>query len=193
MSVHAAAQRRAMPNGWWAMLCLVATEAALFGAFIASFFYLRFQAVHWPPPGTSEPKLLVPCVLAGVLVTTSLPMWWASRAAVRGDLRGARIGLALSLFVGAGYLAEQIDRYVVSLRTLQPQESAYASLVYLIQGGHHVHVFVGLLLNAYLLLKLSRGLNGYRTVGVQAAALYWHFVNLLALVVLGTLLSPAAG
>ena len=192
MSVHAASRRRAMPNGWWAMLCLIATEAALFGSFIASFFYLRFRAEHWPPPGTSEPKLLVPCVLAGVLVSTSLPMWWASRAAVRGNLRGARIGLGLTLFVGAGYLAEQIYRYVVSLHTLHPQESAYASLVYLIQGGHHAHVLVGLLLNAYLLLKLTRGLNGYRTVGIQAAALYWHFVNLLALVVLGTLVSAAA-
>ena len=60
MSVHAAAARRSMPNGWWAMLCLVATEGALFGCFIASFFYLRFRAEHWPPPGTSEPKALVP-------------------------------------------------------------------------------------------------------------------------------------
>ena len=119
-------------------------------------------------------------------------MFLASRAAVAGRLRAARAGLAVTLFVGAGYLAMQIDRFVVSLRTLHPQESAYASLVYLIQGGHHAHVLVGLLLNAYLLLKLTRGLNGYRTVGVQAAALYWHFVNLLALVVLGTLLSPSA-
>jgi cytochrome c oxidase subunit 3 len=192
MSVYSASGRRAMPNGWWAMLCLIATEGALFGCFVASFFYLRFRAEHWPPPGTSEPKLLVPSVLAGVLVTTSLPMLLASRAAARGNLRGARLGLGLALLVGSGYLAEQIYRLVVSLHTLHPQESAYASLVYLIQGGHHAHVFVGLLLNAYLLLKLTRGLNGYRTVGVQAAALYWHFVNLLALVVLGTLLSPAA-
>jgi len=192
MSVHAAAARRAMPNGWWAMLCLVATEAALFGCFIASFFYLRFRAEHWPPPGTSEPKTLVPSILTGVLVLTSVPMFLASRAAVAGRLRAARAGLGVTLFVGAGYLAMQIDRFVESLRTLHPQESAYASLVYLIQGGHHAHVLVGLLLNAYLLLKLTRGLNGYRTVGIQAAALYWYFVNLLALVVLGTLLSPSA-
>ena len=192
MSVHAASERRAQPNGWWAMLCLVATESALFGSFIASFFYLRFRADHWPPVGTSEPKLLVPCVLTGVLASTSVPMLLASRAAQQGRLGAARLGLGLTLFVGSGYLAMQIDRFVVSLRTLHPQESSYASLVYLIQGGHHAHVLVGLLLDAYLLLKLSRGLNGYRTVGIQAAALYWHFVNVLALVVLGTLLSPAA-
>jgi heme/copper-type cytochrome/quinol oxidase subunit 3 len=191
MSVHPASIRVAKPNGWWAMLCVVATEGALFGAFIASFFYLRFRAVHWPPPGTAEPKLVVPCLLTGVLVATSIPMQIASIAAQREQLRLARRALALALLVGSGYLAMQIDRFAVSLHTLRPQESSYASLVYLIQGGHHAHVLVGLLLNAYMLVKLSRGLNGYRTVGVQAVALYWHFVNVLAVAVLLTLSSPS--
>jgi heme/copper-type cytochrome/quinol oxidase subunit 3 len=191
VSVGAASVRIAKPNGWWAMLCVVATESALFGAFIASFFYLRFRAVHWPPPGTAEPKLVVPCVLTAVLVATSVPMQIASIAAQRERLRLARLALAVALFVGSGYLAMQIDRFAVSLHTLRPQESSYASLVYLIQGGHHAHVLVGLLLNAYMLVKLSRGLNGYRTVGVQAVTLYWHFVNVLAVAVLLTLSSPS--
>jgi len=191
MSVHPAAMRVAKPNGWWAMVCVIATEGALFGCFVASFFYLEFRPGPWPPPGTADPKLFVPCLLTAVLVTTSLTMQLASTAAQRGNLRLARLGLGASLFVGAGYLAEQIDRFVLSLRTLHPQESSYASIVYLIQGGHHAHVAVGLLLNGYMLLKLSRGLNGYRTVGVQAVALYWHFVNALAVVVLLTLISPS--
>jgi heme/copper-type cytochrome/quinol oxidase subunit 3 len=189
--VSVAEARVAKPNGWWAMVCLIATESALFGSFIASFFYLRFRVAEWPPAGTAPPKLTVPLVLLGVLVFTSVPMQVASTAAQRGDLRRARLGLGLGLFVGAGYLAMQIDRLVLSLRTLHPQENAYASLVYLIQGGHHVHVLVGLLLNAYLLLKLTRGLNGYRTVGIQAVALYWHFVNVLAIAVTLSLLSPS--
>jgi heme/copper-type cytochrome/quinol oxidase subunit 3 len=191
MSVGAATMRTAKPNGWWAMLILIATESSLFGAFIASFFYLRFREVHWPPAGTPDPKVFVPSLLAAVLVCTSVPMQLASIAAQRGNLRAARLGLGIALFVGTGYLAEQIDRYAESLHSLRPQDSSYASLVYLIQGGHHVHVLVGLLLNAYMLVKLSRGLNGYRTVGIQAVALYWHFVNALAVAVLLTLLSPS--
>jgi heme/copper-type cytochrome/quinol oxidase subunit 3 len=189
--VQPAPARTAKPNGWWAMLILIATESALFGAFIASFFYLRFRALDWPPQGTPDPTVAVPSLLAAVLVLTSAPMQLASLAAQRGRLGRARLGLGLALFVGSGYLAMQIDRFAVSLQTLRPEESSYASLVYLIQGGHHVHVLVGLLLNAYLLLKLTRGLNGYRTVGVQAVALYWHFVNVLAVAVLLTLLSPS--
>jgi cytochrome c oxidase subunit 3 len=190
-TARAAAERRAKPSGWWAMACLIATEAALFGCFIASYFYLRFKAVQWPPPQETEPKIAVPLILMGVLVATSLPMYLASAAALRGALRTARWTLFLALFVGCGYLAMQIDRFVVSLRTSHPEDDAYASITYTLVGGHHVHVAVGLLLNAYLLVRLSRGLTNYRAVGVQVVALYWHFVNVLAVAVTLTTLSPA--
>jgi heme/copper-type cytochrome/quinol oxidase subunit 3 len=188
---RAAAARRAKPNGWWAMLCVVATEGALFGCFVASYFYLRFRADHWPPPNDTKPALAVPLVLMAVLVTTSLPMHLASVAAANGRLRAARLGLFASFFVGSGYLAMQMWRFRESLQTARPEDSAYDSLVYLLTGGHHLHVLVGLLLDLYLLARLTRGLTNYRAVGVQCAALYWHFVNVLAVVVTLTTLSPS--
>jgi heme/copper-type cytochrome/quinol oxidase subunit 3 len=191
MSAPAAAARRSLPNGWWGMACLVATESALFGAFIAAYFYLRFKAVQWPPPGETEPKVAVPLILMGVLVATSVPIQVASAAAVGGRVRAARGALLLALFVQSGYLAMQIDRFAVSLRTSHPEDNAYTSITYTLVGGHHVHVAVGLLLSAWLLLRLAHGLTGYRAVGVQVAALYWHFVNALAIAVTLTTLSPS--
>src|ERR671936_3065450 len=77
-------ERRARPNGWWGMAVFVATEATLFGTIFGSYFYLRFQALHWPPPGIDDPKLTLPLVLTGVLVATSAPVQlaysWAARA-----------------------------------------------------------------------------------------------------------------
>ncbi len=191
-AAEAAAARRAKPNGWWGMAILIATEATLFAVLISSFFYLRFKNPHWPPVGTPKPKLLAPLLLAAVIVSTSVPMQIASSAARRGRLGRVRLGLGLSLFVGSGYLAMQIYRYVDSLRTLKPQESSYASIVYVLAGGHHAHVAVALLLNAFLLVRLSRGMTNYRLIAVQSVALYWHFVNVLAIVVTATLLSAAA-
>ena len=52
-------------------------------------------------------------------------------------------------------------------------------------------VAVGLLLDLYLAARLVRGLTSYRATGVEAAALYWHFVNVLAILVTATLLSPS--
>ena len=44
---------------------LVASEATLFGTFIGTYYYLRFTSVHWPPPGTPEPRVVVPLIMAG--------------------------------------------------------------------------------------------------------------------------------
>jgi len=188
---RAAAARRAKPNGWWAMVCIVATEGALFGCFIASYFYLRFRAAQWPPAAETKPALVVPLVLMAVLVSTSLPMHLASVAATRGRLRTTRLMLFLAFFVGSGYLAMQMWRFRESLATAKPEDDAYASIVYLLTGGHHLHVLVGLLLNLWLLARLARGLTNYRAVGVQVAALYWHFVNVLAIAVTLTTISPS--
>jgi heme/copper-type cytochrome/quinol oxidase subunit 3 len=188
---EAARGRRAKPNGWWAMAMLVATEGTLFAVLIAVYFYLRFKALHWPPPEETEPKVAVPLILMGVLVTTSLPMQAAATAAVRGRLRAARLGLLAAALVGSGYLAMQMHRFLESLQAFRPSDNAYASITTVLVGGHHAHVLIGLLLNLWLLLRLSRGLTRYRRVGVQAASFYWHFVNVLALAVTGTTLSPA--
>jgi heme/copper-type cytochrome/quinol oxidase subunit 3 len=183
--------RAARPNGWWGMAVLVATEVTLFGTFIASWFYLRLGADSWPPRGTPEPEWVVPLLLTALLVSTSVPMQIASSAAANGRLRAARLGLLAALALGAAYLAIQLVLFVAELHDHPPDENAYASLRVTLEAAHHAHVAAGLLLNAWLLLRLARGLTAYRQVGVQAAALYWHVVNLLALAVTATLLSPA--
>jgi heme/copper-type cytochrome/quinol oxidase subunit 3 len=183
--------RAAKPNGWWGMAVLVATEATLFGTFIASWFFLRLGAEAWPPRGTPEPEWVVPLLLTALLVSTSLPMHVASRAAADGRVRRARLGLLAALALGAAYLAVQLVLFVQELHDHPPDGSAYASLRITLNGAHHAHVAAGLLLNAWLLLRLARGLTAYRQVGVQSAALYWHMVNVLALAVTATLLSGA--
>src|SRR3954454_17521378 len=81
--------RRARPNGWWGMALFVATEATLFGAIIGTYFYLRFNNLHWPPPAVPEPKLTLPLVLTGLLVATSVPVQFAVVPASRGQLARA--------------------------------------------------------------------------------------------------------
>ena len=192
MSEHALQQARvAKPNGWWGMAIFVASEATLFGCFFGSYFYLRFENLHWPPPGTPEPKVVVPLVLAGVLATTSVPMQLSYLAA-----RGRRLGtawalLALALLVQCGYFAFELHDLLDQLAVSQPSDNAYASIYYLILGADHAHVFVGMLLNLFLLLRLATGITRYRLVGLGAAVFYWHTVNLITLLVAGCLLSPA--
>ena len=185
----AARSRVARPNGWWGMLLFVLTEATLFGTIFGTYYYLRFTNTHWPPRGVPEPSVAVPLVLAFVLAATSVPMLIAARAARDGALVLARRALVLALVVQAGFFAMQVSLISDDLDKFKPQGSAYASIYFTMLGAHQAHVAVGLLLDLWLLGKLARGLTNYRIVATQSIAFYWHFVNVLALLVVGAQLS----
>jgi heme/copper-type cytochrome/quinol oxidase subunit 3 len=187
--VRAKPARVARPNGWWGMAVFVATEATLFGTIIGTYFFLRFRAVHWPPAGIAPPAVAVPLILACVLVATSIPVQLSYSFARRERVRAAWWLLLLAAVVQAGYLAMQIQLFVDDLHKFGPDQTAYGSIYFTMLGAHHVHVFVGILLEVFLLARLLRGLTNYRLVGLQSTAFYWHFVNVLALVVVGVQLS----
>jgi heme/copper-type cytochrome/quinol oxidase subunit 3 len=182
--------RLARPNGWWGMAVFVATEATLFGTLVGTYFFLRFNTEKWPPPGVPEPKLTLPLVLTGILVATSIPVRFAVRAASRGRLGGARAALFLAAIVQAGYLGMQLHLFVHDSHEFPPSGSAYSSIYFTLLGAHALHVLVGILLSLWFLLRTVSGLTEYRMTGLRATAFYWYFVNVLAVAVLLTQLSP---
>ena len=197
MSEHALARPRprpqpvAHPSGWWGMAIFVASEATLFGALLGTYWYLRFKAVHWPPLGTPEPKVVLPLVLTAILVATSVPMQMALRAAQERRLAATRLLLAVALAAQATYFGLQIHLFLDDLAKFSPGEHAYGSIYFTLLGAHHAHVGIGLLLDVWFLLRLSTGLTRYRLSGLWAATFFWHFVNGLAVLVVLTQVSPA--
>jgi len=184
-------QRVAKPNGWWGMVVFVATEATLFATLIGSYYDLRFKTPQWPPAGVPDPKVALPLILLAVLVATSIPVQLASVFARRGLAGAAVLALLVALVLQCGYLAVQIHLYVDDLHKFTPQGSAYGSIYFTLVGAHHAHVVVGILLEAWLLLRLLFGTTVYRAVGLHATAFYWHAVNVLAIAVTIVQLSPS--
>jgi heme/copper-type cytochrome/quinol oxidase subunit 3 len=176
--------RERFPLGWWGAAMLVATESALFGMMVGSYFYVRFKNVHWPPPGIPEPKLLVPLILLGVLIASSAPMFLAARSLA------PRRWLVVALIVQAGYFAMEVHDYADDLKEFGPKDHAYGSLYYTLLGASHAHVAVGLLLDLWLLWKLLFGMTRYRRNALRAIALYWYAVIGLTVIVTLTVLSP---
>jgi len=190
-AAYADRRRRAMPNGWWGVALLIATEATLFGCLIATYFYLAFQDKQWPPAGVPDPKVALPLVLTAVLVATSGPMLLAVRAARRANVARARLWVLLALLVQGAYFGLQMHQYLADLDKFSPADSAYGSIYFTLLGAHHAHVAVGILLNLWLLAKLLGGLTNYRMVGLRVVAVYWYFVNVAAVGVVLTQLYPS--
>lgn len=180
---------RARSNGWWGMVIFVAGEATLFLMLFATYFYLRLQNVHWPPRGVDKPPVLVPVLLTGALVATSFAMqraWVAARATERVR---AWWWLAAAGVVQTGYLIWQLHDFVDEVQKTPPSQSAYASILYTMLGIDHAHVLLGVLLTAWLLIRLATRLTPYRLRGLQAITFYWHAVNVITTAVLAVTLS----
>jgi heme/copper-type cytochrome/quinol oxidase subunit 3 len=187
-----AAKQVGRPAAWWGMLILIASESTLFGCFVGTYYYLRFRSTAWPPDGIPEPKLVVPLILLAVLVSTTVPMRLAANAAVAGRLVATRLFIGLALFLQSGYFAYEVHDFANQLHRFDITRSAYSSIYYTLLGADHAHVALGILFNLWLLGKLARGLTRYRVHAVRAIDLYWYAVNILTIVVIGTLLSARA-
>ncbi len=162
--------------GWWGMVAFLATEATLFACLVSSYFYLRSLSPRWPPEGIALPELRLPLIGTAVLVGSSLPMHWADCGIRQGDQWRLRLGLALSFALGAIFIGIQAVEY--SRKDFQLQSNVYGSLFFTITGFHGLHVLGGLLINLYTQLRAWLGhFNERRHLAVQNAALYWHFVD----------------
>ena len=191
--VAALARRTGPPASWWGMGMFAVSEGVLFAAFIGSFFYLRFNTHPWPMRGDPEPRVIVPILLVAILSATSVLMQAAWRATRSGRLGLTRLLVTAALAVQTVYLAYEVHDYSDQLKTLPIDRDAYSSIHFVLLGADHAHVFVGILLDLWLLSKLARGLTMYRANAVQAITWYWHFVNVLTWVVILTLSSAALG
>jgi len=180
-----------LPVGTWGVILLVATEAAFFGTLIASYLYLRLKVSQWPPAGVEPPDLTAPLILTGVLVATTLPILLAVRAARVGRVRPAWLLLLGAMLVQAAYLGVQIHLFGSDLDKFQPTDNAYGSVYFTMLFAHHVHVLVGILMIGWLLARLIGGLTNYRLVAVQVVAIYWYFVNAVAVAITLTQVSPS--
>lgn len=175
---------------WWGMVLMIAIEATVFGALIASYFYLKVGAPVWPPDGIAPPDLLLPSINAGILLLSSLPVWWADRGIQKGDTGRLKLGLAVGFLMGVVFLVLKYIEY--SGNDYSWSTNAYGSIVWTITGFHSAHVIVLLIKTLVVEALAFRGyFSEQRNIGVQVNGLYWHFVVLAWVPLFATLyLSP---
>jgi heme/copper-type cytochrome/quinol oxidase subunit 3 len=177
-------------TAWWGMVWFIAAELALFGTFLASYFYLRFQAATWPPDGIEDPNLVTAAIMTVLLLSSSLPMWWGERGIKSGDVGRLRLGLALSMLLGLIFLA--LASYEFASAEFSWRTDAYGSLFFFITGFHAAHVLGGLLMNGTVQVRAWRNhFDREHHVAVEVTALYWHFVDAVWIaIVLSLYVSP---
>jgi cytochrome c oxidase subunit III len=170
------------------ILLFIVSEVMLFGAFFASYFFLRVVANDgpWPPDGFELP-VAVAGVNTAILVTSSVTVHWALESVRRDQRRGLLLGLAATWLLGFTFLFIQINEYVHI--GFSARDGAFGSIFYALTGLHGAHVTVGLGLLAAANIRAWRGHFGPKPkehLGVEVPGIYWHFVDVMWIIVYTT-------
>ena len=164
------------------MILFIASEIMFFGGLFAAYFSLRASQAQWPPEGSPRPGVALASVATALLVASSFTQ---HRAGEANDAATARKWMALTIALGTIFIGGQAWEWVqIGAEGLAVDSNAFGTTFFTLTGAHGLHVLGGLGMLAATWARLGAGgLGGNRRATLQAVTYYWHFVDVVWLVV----------
>jgi cytochrome c oxidase subunit 3 len=141
---------------------------------------------QFPPEGvTTIDPFHLPLMNTLVLLLSGTTVTWAHHALIQGDRKGAKWGLFLTVVLGIFFTFLQGVEYMEAFTHREDlgqwlSENAYWSSFFLATGFHGLHVLIGTIFLFVCYLRLVRGgMKPEKHFGLEAAAWYWHFVDVV--------------
>ena len=166
-------------SGMWAIILFVGSELMFFAALFTTYFFLRGKVPAWEPVFGEKPSWQgLPLVNTIELVTSSVTMQLAVSAIKKGDRRKLILWLVPTVVLGVLFLSGQAYEY--TRLGFLPKDGVFAGVFFTLTGFHGAHVTGGVIFIAICLYRSLRGqFTANRHLAVEAASIYWHFVDVV--------------
>jgi heme/copper-type cytochrome/quinol oxidase subunit 3 len=174
-----------IPNKKLFMWAFLASDCMFFGCLIANHIVYRNN----PPPGSPDPRAIFDIELTSVstfiLLMSSLMMALAVAAIEKNNLKSFRRCILATCFFGLLFLSGQVYEFYHFVNDgLTLQSSLFGSTFYILTGTHGIHVAIGVLwLLSLYFYSLTGRLTHKQAIDVESAGLYWHFVDIVWIVI----------
>ena len=166
----------------WAFL---GSDCMFFGTLIATYLVYKNKSIEGPLP-IDVFDIPVTSVSTFVLLMSSMSMVMAYSWLTRGNLKAFRIWLASTAIMGATFLAFQTFEFRdFAVHGLTPRTNLFGSTFFTLTGFHGAHVTLGVVWLLSILFHSFRkgGVTPEKNLDVDIAALYWHFVDIVWIVI----------
>ena len=165
-------------TGFIIFLC---SESVIFLAFFAGYITFKLSSPLWLPPGVEGLELREPLINTVILVSSSFVAWLAERQLQRGRLWAFRAWWLLTMAMGAYFVVGQAIEWMHLPFGIT--NGVYGGIFYLLTGFHGLHVITGVLLMGLMLIRSFRAGNyDQGEAGVVSVSLFWHFVDVIWIV-----------
>ncbi|HXG53316.1 MAG TPA: cytochrome c oxidase subunit 3 [candidate division Zixibacteria bacterium] len=165
--------------GMWLFL---AGDAMSFGGLIVGYGILRHASKSWPVPSEIL-GINLTALMTFLLIVSSVTMVLSLSAAQHGERARFRKFMGLTILGGVTFLGLQAYEWTHLITEVLPHHQLsfsshlFATTFFVLTGFHGMHVTGGVIYNACVLAAVSRGRYGAKHV--EIAGLYWHFVDLV--------------
>ena len=189
----------ALKPGMMGMYIFLASEVMFFGSLFATYFYLYGSHITWPPPAPGNQADFyvnwagIPLVNTFILLSSGVTCHFALEGMAHDNRRRFFTLMIITIILGFAFEAGQLIEFINAFNrgltlTVNNGLNTFASAFFIMTGFHGAHVLGGLIL---LLLITGRAAGGQFSskhhVGVAAATLYWHFVDVVWIFLFGIL------
>jgi cytochrome c oxidase subunit III len=183
--------RGGISNPILGMLLFLTSEIMFFSGLFAAYFTVRAGAPIWPPLDFRDKLHILPYVgpATVLLIISSFTCQLGVWAIRRDDRRGMVRSISLTVLLGAVFLVLQgIDYSLLYADGVRLDSGAFGTTYYTLTGFHGAHVLGGVIM---LSVVLYRGMAGQFSARhhdmVEATSLYWHFVDVVWILLFSTL------
>nr|QNP10050.1 cytochrome c oxidase subunit 3 [Ochthebius nanus] len=168
----------------WGMILFITSEVFFFLSFFWGFFHSSLApsmeiGMLWPPKGilTFNP-IQIPLLNTLILLTSGLTVTWAHHSLMENNFKQSSQGLLLTVILGIYFSMLQCYEYMEASFSIS--DAVYGSSFFMATGFHGIHVIIG---TTFLTICYFRHLNNHFSsihhFGFEAAAWYWHFVDVV--------------
>lgn len=200
MAAHGAVaqqHKQELSNGMLGFILFLASEVMFFGGLFAAYFISRADAVQWPPTELLTPAQVanhvelklewgLPLIATCLLILSSFTIQWGVVQIRKGNRTGLIWALFVSLTLGIVFLCLQMYDY--SQLSFGAGDTVFGTTFYTLTGFHGAHVAGGCIFMAIVLVRSMGGqFSAEHHEAVEAASMYWHFVDIVWIALFTTL------
>jgi cytochrome c oxidase subunit 3 len=168
----------------WGIILFIISEVFFFISFFWAFFHRSLSpnieiGIIWPPISiTPFNPFQIPLLNTIILITSGITVTWAHHALIENNFTQTTQGLFITVILGIYFTILQAYEYIEAPFTIA--DRIYGSTFFIATGFHGLHVIIGTI---FLFICLIRHINNHFSsnhhFGFEAAAWYWHFVDVV--------------
>nr|WPN89770.1 cytochrome c oxidase subunit III [Sinoscolia sp. 1 GYN-2023a] len=171
-------------NMRWGMILFITSEVFFFVSFFWAFFHSSLSPSveiggMWPPKGIFTFNAFhIPLLNTIILISSGFSITWAHHSLMNENKKECMNGMMITIILGILFSFLQGYEYMEATFTMA--DSIYGSTFFMATGFHGIHVMIG---TTFLLINFIRLMNNhfsmFHHLGFEAAAWYWHFVDVI--------------